>query len=93
MASGFTKPLYLTHAGDGSGRLFVVEQAGRILIVNQGEVNPTPFLDIVSIVGSDASEQGLLGLAFHPNYASNGLFFVNYTDKQGDTRIARYQRF
>jgi glucose/arabinose dehydrogenase len=90
VASGFTKPLYLTHAGDGSGRLFVVEQAGRILIVEQGQVNPTPFLDIVSIVGSDANEQGLLGLAFHPNYASNGLFFINYTDKQGDTQIARY---
>jgi len=90
VASGFTKPLYLTHAGDGSGRLFVVEQAGRILIIDEGGVNPTPFLDIVSIVGSDANEQGLLGLAFHPNYASNGLFFVNYTDKQGDTRIARY---
>jgi glucose/arabinose dehydrogenase len=90
VASGFTKPLYLTHAGDGSGRLFVVEQAGRILIIDEGVVNPTPFLDIVSIVGSDANEQGLLGLAFHPNYASNGLFFVNYTDKQGDTRIARY---
>lgn len=90
VVSGFTKPLYLTHAGDGSGRLFVVEQAGRILLVKAGQINPTPFLDIVSIVGSDANEQGLLSVAFHPDYASNGFFFVNYTDKQGDTVIARY---
>jgi glucose/arabinose dehydrogenase len=90
VAGGFTRPVYLTDAGDGSGRLFVVEQAGRILIVKQGQVNPTPFLDIVSIVGSDANEQGLLSLAFHPNYSQNRFFYVNYTDKQGDTVIARY---
>ena len=51
---------------------------------------PSPFLDITGIVGSDANEQGLLSMAFHPNYAQNGFFFVNYTDKQGDTVIARY---
>jgi glucose/arabinose dehydrogenase len=90
VANGFTKPVYLTEADDGSGRLFVVEQAGRILIVRQGQVTSAPFLDIVSIVGSDANEQGLLSVAFHPSYAQNGLFFVNYTDKQGDTVIARY---
>jgi glucose/arabinose dehydrogenase len=91
VASGFAKPVYLTHAGDGGGRLFVVEQAGRILIIKQGQINPTPFLDIVSIVGSDANEQGLLGVVFHPQYTENGLFFVDYTDKQGDTVIARYR--
>lgn len=90
VVSGFTKPLFLTNAGDGSGRLFVVEQVGRILLVKEGQINPAPFLDIVSIVGSDANEQGLLSLAFHPDYAGNGLFFVNYTNKQGDTVIARY---
>lgn len=90
VVSGLTKPLYLTHAGDNSGRLFVVEQAGRILLVKEGQVSPSPFLDIVSIVGSDGNEQGLLGLAFHPDYAQNGFFFVDYTDKQGDTVIARY---
>jgi glucose/arabinose dehydrogenase len=89
-ASGFTKPVYLTHAGDGSGRLFVVEQAGRILILKNGIVNPEPFLDIESLVGSDSLEQGLLSVAFHPDYANNGLFFVNYTNKQGDTVISRY---
>lgn len=90
VASGFTKPLFLTHAGDGSGRLFVVEQAGRILLIKGGQVNPVPFLDIVSLVGSDANEQGLLSVAFHPNYTQNGFFFVDYTNKQGDTVIARY---
>lgn len=90
VAEGFTKPLYLTHAGDGSGRLFVVEQAGRIMIVDNGRVNPTPFLDIVSIVGSSGNEQGLLSVAFHPNYAENGRFFVDYTNPQGDTEIVAY---
>lgn len=91
VASGFTRPTYLTHAGDGSGRHFVVEQAGRILILKDGTTSSTPFLDIVSIVGSSANEQGLLSVAFHPDYRNNGFFFVNYTDKQGDTIIARYQ--
>jgi glucose/arabinose dehydrogenase len=91
VAGGFTKLVYLTHAGDGTGRLFVVEQAGRILILKDGATSSTPFLDIVSIVGSSANEQGLLSVAFHPDYLNNGFFFVNYTDKQGDTVIARYQ--
>ena len=90
VADGFTKPLYLTHAGDGSGRLFVVEQAGRIMIIENGAMNPTPFLDIVSIVGSSGNEQGLLSVAFHPNYPENGRLFVDYTNQQGDTEIAQY---
>lgn len=90
VASGFNKPVHLTHAGDGSGRQFVVEQAGRILILQNGAINPTPFLDIINIVGSDANEQGLLSVAFHPHYPDNGFFFVNYTNKDGDTVIARY---
>jgi glucose/arabinose dehydrogenase len=91
VAGGLTKPVHLTHAGDGSGRLFVVEQAGRIVILKGGAVNPAPFLDIIFRVGSDANEQGLLSVAFHPNYPHNGFFYVNYTNKQGDTVIARYQ--
>lgn len=90
IAEGFTKPLYLTHAGDQTGRLFVVEQAGQISILENGIVNPTPFLDIETVVGSTANEQGLLSVAFHPNYADNGAFFVDYTDKGGNTVIARY---
>ncbi len=92
LADGFEQPTFLTHAGDGTEWLYVVEQAGRILILKDGAVNVTPFLDIVDIVGSDANEQGLLSIAFHPNYSNNGYLFVNYTNNQGDTVIARYQK-
>jgi glucose/arabinose dehydrogenase len=84
------KPTDITSPGDGSGRVFVLEQPGRIRIIQNGELLTTPFLDIVDIVGSNASEQGLLGLAFHPDYPENGFFFVNYTDRDGNTRIARF---
>jgi glucose/arabinose dehydrogenase len=76
---------------DGSGRLFVIEKVGRIRIIQDGQLLPTPFLDITNRVGSSGNEQGLLGLAFHPHYAQNGRFFVNYTDKNGNTVIARFQ--
>ncbi|MBN1217466.1 MAG: PQQ-dependent sugar dehydrogenase [Anaerolineae bacterium] len=91
VAEGFQRPTFVNHAGDGSGRLFVVEQTGKILIIKDGRVNPTPFLDIVAMVGSNANEQGLLSVVFHPDYTHNGFFFVNYTNKQGHTTIARYQ--
>jgi hypothetical protein len=71
-------------------RLFVVEQAGRIRIVRDGAVVGTPFLDIVSRVGS-GGERGLLGLAFHPQYAQNGRFYVNYTDRRGDTHVSEFR--
>jgi glucose/arabinose dehydrogenase len=80
----------IQNAGDGSGRLFIVEQSGRILIYQNGGVLPAPFLDIVQEVGSAGNEQGLLGLAFHPRYTDNGLFFVNYTNRDGNTVIARF---
>lgn len=89
-ASGFTKPLDIQHCGDD--RLFVVEQTGRIKIINgSGTTLATPFLNLVGVVSPTGSERGLLGLAFHPDYAENGYFFVNYTDLLGDTRIARYK--
>ncbi|MBA3531356.1 MAG: PQQ-dependent sugar dehydrogenase [Ardenticatenales bacterium] len=89
-AEGFANPVDIASAGDD--RLFVVEQAGRIRVVeSDGRVRPTPFLDIVGRVNSDGNEQGLLGLAFHPGYASNGYFYVNYTNSAGDTVIARFQ--
>lgn len=91
IAAGLQKPTSLTHAGDGSGRLFITEQVGRVRIVANGQLLPQPFLDIVSLVGSRSSEQGLLSVAFHPQYARNGYFFVNYTDTNGDTVIARYR--
>ncbi len=90
VAGGLETPVGLAHAGDGSGRLFVVEKVGRIRVVQDGVLLDAPMLDISDRVGSDASEQGLLGLAFHPDYVRNGLFFVNYTDRQGNTVVSRF---
>ncbi len=96
VASGFHRPLYVTHAGDGSGRLFLVEQSGKIWILRDGEQSAQPFLDVSRLITPAArtnqyTEQGLLGLAFHPHYAVNGVFFVNYTDVNRSTVVARYQ--
>ena len=91
VASELRQPLHVTHAGDGSNRLFVVEKEGRIRVIADGELRPEPFLDITDVVGSDGSEQGLFAVAFHPEYRTNGRFFVHYTDKRGDTVIARYE--
>jgi glucose/arabinose dehydrogenase len=90
IATGLDTPVGLANAGDGSGRLFVVEKPGRIRIIRNGSLLDTPFLNIRDRVGSSGSEQGLLGLAFHPQYAQNGYFYVNYTDKNGNTVIARF---
>ncbi|MGH9336914.1 MAG: PQQ-dependent sugar dehydrogenase, partial [Vicinamibacteria bacterium] len=89
VASGFHLPVQVTHAGDGSNRRFVVEQEGVVRIIDNGAVLPTPFLDLTAIV-ANSGERGLLGLAFHPSYAQNGFFYVNYTDLSGNTVIARY---
>lgn len=89
--SGLSQPVSITHAGDGSGRIFVVEQGGTIRIIRNGGVVSTPFLNITSRI-STGGERGLLGLAFAPGYASNGRFYVNYTNAAGDTVIARYTR-
>lgn len=89
--SGFAKPVFLTYPKDGSGRMFVVQQGGKIKVINSaGTVLTTPLLDISAKV-SKGSEQGLLGLAFHPNFASNGKFYVNYTNLAGDTAITEYR--
>ena len=90
LVSGLTKPIFVTHAGDGSGRIFVVEQRGIIRILEKGELLTKPFLDISERVNDGSNEQGLLGLAFAPNYAETGFFFVNYTDADGDSVVARY---
>ena len=89
IADGFDQPLFLT-APPGDPRLFVVEQVGRIRIVADGAVAEQAFLDLRDQVRS-GGERGLLGLAFHPDYAANGRFFVNYTDRNGDTKIVAYQ--
>ena len=90
VADGFAGPVAVTGAGDGSGRLFVLEQQGRIRIVGGGV-----FLDISARVDSTLNEQGLLGLAFHPEYPDNGFFYVNYTHDPGPgsdtTRVSRFQ--
>ena len=88
VVSGLEAPLHLT-APPGDGRLFVVEQPGRIRVVKGGQLLPRPFLDLTAKVGY-GGERGLLGLAFHPGYAANGRFYVDYTDRNGDTRVERY---
>ncbi len=90
VVTGLDFPLLLTAPPRDDRRLFVVEKGGTIRIVEDGSLLATPFLDISSLV-SDGSEQGLLGLAFHPDYDSNGRFFVNYTDEDGDTQVVRYE--
>jgi glucose/arabinose dehydrogenase len=87
VAANLANVVSIAHAGDA--RLFFVEQSGQIKIWNGTSVLSTPFLDLRSLV-SCCNEQGLLGLAFHPRYAQNGFFYVNYTDLAGDTVIARY---
>lgn len=89
VAGGLASPVHLA-APPGDARLFIVEQPGRIRIVENGSLLPTPFLDLTDRVSS-GGERGLLSVAFHPQYASNGFFFVNYTDPAGDTRVERYR--
>lgn len=86
--SNFAEPLVVTHAGDGSGRLFVAEKGGRIWVLEGSEALPTPFLDISGSVSTDY-EQGLLGLTFEPGRPER--FYINYTNLQGNTVIARYR--
>lgn len=93
-ASGLTSPVGVYNAGPGDDRLFVIELAGRIRIVQpDGTVVTTPFLDISARVDSNEGEEGLLGLAFHPNYATNGFFYVNYTNTTSNVRRTRISRF
>ncbi|HEU5058955.1 MAG TPA: PQQ-dependent sugar dehydrogenase [Kofleriaceae bacterium] len=88
VARGLDHPLALEAApGDTSGRLFVVERGGRIRILRGGRVEPDPFLDVRKRVSRDHDERGLLGLAFHPRFATNGRFYINFTDRVGDTRV------
>lgn len=88
VVTGLEDPVAITNAGDS--RLFITLQAGRIMIHDGTRLLPTPFLDIQTIVRS-GNERGLLGLAFHPRYSENGFFFVNYTDLNGHTVVARYR--
>ena len=89
VVSGLERITDMVDAGDG--RMLVLEQPGRIRLIQDGQLIAQPFLDISARVGSQGNEQGLLGFALHPNYAENGLFFVNYTKTNGDTVISRFQ--
>ena len=90
--TGLAQPIFVTGAGDGTGRLFIVLQRGRILSYDPATKTTTTFLDISNRVSQTGSERGLLGLAFHPRYFDNGYFFVNYTRlSDGATIVARYQ--
>jgi glucose/arabinose dehydrogenase len=90
VVGGLNGPLDLQAVPGDRTRLFVVEQGGRILIIRNGAIVPTPFLDVSNRIRA-GGEQGLLGLAFHPSYAQNGRFFVNYTDTRGDTHVAEFR--
>ncbi|MEP6638471.1 MAG: PQQ-dependent sugar dehydrogenase [Chloroflexota bacterium] len=87
--TGLTAPLEVANAGDGSGRLFVAEQAGRIRVVRDGALLDRPLLDIRDRIAS-GGERGLLGLAFHPDYPADPRFFVNYTDRDGNTVVSQF---
>ncbi|HTP01489.1 MAG TPA: PQQ-dependent sugar dehydrogenase [Anaerolineales bacterium] len=99
VVTGLTQPVFVTHAGDGSNRLFIVQQTGQIRVFKNGSLLSTPFLNVSGVAGftNGGSEQGLLGLAFDPNYATNQTFYVTYTITTGNAtfpygeRLVRYQ--
>ena len=90
VAVGLQSPVSISNPDDATDRLFIVGKGGVIQIVEDGNVSATPFLNVTELV-SKGNEQGLLGLAFHPDYETNGLFYVNYTDTDGTTQIVRYE--
>jgi glucose/arabinose dehydrogenase len=90
IADNFSRPVHITHSGDGSNTLFVAEQKGRIIAVRDGAVLAAPFLDISERV-SCCGERGFLGMAFPPEYSKKNYFYVTYTDRSGDTAVARYR--
>jgi glucose/arabinose dehydrogenase len=92
VVTGLRMPVALTFApGDPEKRLFVVEKPGYVRVLRGGRLDPQPFLDVHDRV-TGWTEQGLLGLAFHPQFATNGRFYVNYTDRKGDTRVVEFDR-
>lgn len=93
VASGLERPVWVTHAPGDFSRLFVLEKRGRVRVIKDGVLLATPFLDIDALVGggtSDFDERGLLGMAFHPDYQTNGFFFVFYTRNNNNTAVFRY---
>ena len=91
VATGLSSTVFVTNAHDGSNRLFILEKGGVIRVLQPGSSTPTTFLNITPSVLSTANERGLLGLAFHPQYSTNGRFFVNYTRQtDGALQVAEY---
>ena len=90
-ASGFDSPVFVGAPPNQPGRLYVVEKPGVIRVIVNGKLRARPFLDIRSRVGSSGSEQGLLSMAFHPSYRTNHRFYVDYTDRNGDTRVVQFR--
>jgi glucose/arabinose dehydrogenase len=92
LITGLSQPVSIANAGDGDGRLFIVERIGRIRIFKNDALLPAPFLDLQSIVNSTGGEQGLLALAFHPNYGMNGQFYTLFTNQDGSLVLSRFTR-
>lgn len=90
LVTDLKRPTFITGANDGSNRLFFIEQQGRIYYVDAGSDRKHLFLDIRDVVNDTGNEQGLLGLAFHPDFKNNGLFFIDYSNAAGDNVLARY---
>jgi len=88
--TGLDAPIYLTSAPGQPNNVYIVEQPGKILVATRGKLRSRPFLDIHRIVRS-GGEQGLLSMAFHPNYRKNHKFYVDYTDLNGNTRVVEYR--
>jgi glucose/arabinose dehydrogenase len=89
----FDQPVYVTGAPDDASRVFVVQRTGQVMLMLHGRTQPRPFLDIAKLVNAQGGdEQGLLGLAFAPDYARSGLFYVDYTIADNDIRVVQYQR-
>lgn len=92
VVSGLSSPVDIEEVNDSSHRLFIVEQTGKIQIWNGTSLSTTAFLDVSSLISTANAEQGLLSVAFHPEYSSNGYFYIYYTNKSGDITVARYKR-
>ncbi len=91
ITDGFSKPLGMTVPESNPQLFYILEQAGVIRVLREGEILPDPFLDIRKQINSKGNEQGLLGMALDPQYAQNGIFYLNYSNSKGDTTISRFQ--
>lgn len=89
ITSGLNQPIDVVNAGDGSNRLFIAQKGGTVRFAQGGVLNNTVFLNISSLISTEG-ERGLLSISFHPDYATNGYFFVYYTDLNGDLTLSRY---